>query len=117
MAVMLFDEADRLEEAGAGIQLSPNATRVLIALDLVDRLKGAIVAPAAVRLRASSGGDIATLPLGAGIAARHGAPYWVVHRADLQQALLGAVKAESRIALTLGAKVDDFDIDAGGVCA
>ena len=36
MAVMLFDEAERLEEAGAGIQLSPNATRVLIALDLAE---------------------------------------------------------------------------------
>jgi salicylate hydroxylase len=117
MAVAVFDQAQRLEETGAGIQLSPNATRVLIALDLADRLKGTIVAPAAVRLRSSSGRDIATLPLGAAMAARHGAPYWVVHRADLQRALLGAVKAEPRIELILGAKVDDFRIDEAGVCA
>jgi salicylate hydroxylase len=117
MTVALFDQAERLEETGAGIQLSPNATRVLIALGLADRIEGAVVAPAAIRLRTSSGRNIATLPLGAAIAARHGAPYWVVHRADLQRALLGAVKAEPRISLTLGAKVDDFDIDAAGVCA
>jgi salicylate hydroxylase len=117
IAAAVFDQAERLEETGAGIQLSPNATRVLVALDLADRLQGAIVAPAAIRLRTSSGHDIVTLPLGAAMAARHGAPYWVVHRADLQQALLGAVNAEPQIALTLGAKVDDFDIDATGVCA
>ena len=117
LAVAVFDQAERLDETGAGIQLSPNATRVLVGLDLADRLRGAIVAPAAVRLRASSGRDIATLPLGTAMAARHGAPYWVLHRADLQQALLGAVKAEPRIELILGAKVDDFRIDAAGVCA
>jgi salicylate hydroxylase len=117
IAVALFDQAERLEEAGAGIQLSPNATRVLIGLDLADRLKGAVVTPSAIRLRASSGRDIATLPLGATMAARHGAPYWVAHRADLQQALLAAVEAEPRIALTLGAKFDDFDADTAGVRA
>jgi salicylate hydroxylase len=117
IAVAVFDQAERLEETGAGIQLSPNATRVLIALDLADRLKDAIVVPAAIRLRASSGRDIATLPLGGTMAARHGAPYWVIHRADLQQALLAAVEAAPQIALTLGAKVDDFDIDVAGVRA
>jgi NAD(P)-binding Rossmann-like domain len=32
IAVTLFDQAERLEETGAGIQLSPNATRALVAL-------------------------------------------------------------------------------------
>jgi salicylate hydroxylase len=41
----------------------------------------------------------------------------VIHRADLQRALLEAVAAEPRIALTLGARVDGFTIDAGGVRA
>ena len=31
--VEVFDRAERLEETGAGIQLSPNATRILIGLD------------------------------------------------------------------------------------
>jgi salicylate hydroxylase len=118
IGVTLFDQAEKLEEAGAGIQLSPNATRVLIALGLADRLKPAIVEPAAIRLRSGhSGREIATLPLGATTSARYGAPYWVIHRADLQKVLLEAVAAEPRIALTLGAKVDDFTIDAAGVRA
>src|SRR5260370_28528250 len=50
IGVTLFDQAEKLEEAGAGIQLSPNATRVLIALGLADRLEPAIVEPAAIQL-------------------------------------------------------------------
>src|ERR1700690_1961213 len=34
------------------------------------------------------GGEIARLPLGEAAASRAGAPYWVMHRADLQAALL-----------------------------
>ena len=118
IGVTLLDQAEKLEEAGAGIQLSPNATRVLIALGLADRLEPAIVEPAAIRLRSGhSGREIATLPLGATMLARYGAPYWVIHRADLQKVLLEAVAAEPRIALTLGAKVDDFTFDAAGVRA
>jgi salicylate hydroxylase len=117
IGVTLFDQAEKLEEAGAGIQLSPNATRVLIALGLADRLKPAIVEPAAIQLRSGhSGREIATLPLGT-VSARYGAPYWLVHRADLQKVLLEAVAAEPSIALTLGAKVDDFILDASGVHA
>ena len=118
IGVALFDQAERLEEAGAGIQLSPNAARVLITLGLADRLEPAIVEPAAIRLRsAHCGREIATIPLGAAVLARYGAPYWVIHRADLQKVLLEAVTAEPRIVLTLGANVDDFAIDAAGVRA
>jgi salicylate hydroxylase len=117
-AVTLLDQADRLEEAGAGIQLSPNATHILAALGLADRLAAMIVAPSAIRLRAGhSGRDIATIPLGAAAQQRYGAPYWVVHRADLQQALLDAVAGEPRITLTLGAKVEGFKTDGAGIRA
>jgi salicylate hydroxylase len=116
--VKLFDQAEKLEEAGAGIQLSPNATQVLIALGLGERLAPAIVEPAAIRLRAArSGRDIATMPLGEAMHERYAAPYWVIHRADLQRGLLEAVAGEPHIALALGARVDDFTIDAAGVHA
>jgi salicylate hydroxylase len=116
LAVELFDQAEQLEETGAGIQLSPNATRVLTALGLADRLQPAIVEPGAIRLRAGqSGRHIATMPLGTAARARYGAPYWVIHRADLQKILLDAVATEPRIALTLAAKIDGFSVDAAGV--
>jgi salicylate hydroxylase len=114
--VAVFDQAERLEEAGAGIQLSPNATRILIALGLAERIKPAIVVPQAVRLRAGgSGRDIAIMPLGE--EAADGAPYWVAHRADLQRALLAAVEADAGITLKLGAKIDGFVPGPQGVTA
>jgi salicylate hydroxylase len=114
----LFEQAEKLEEAGAGIQLSPNATRVLVALGLAERLNAAIVEPSAIRVRAAaSGREIATMRLGAAMLQRYGAPYWVIHRADLQKALIEAIAEQPRITLTLGATVDNFTIRPTGVSA
>jgi salicylate hydroxylase len=116
--VRLFDQMESLAEAGAGIQLAPNATRILIDLGLAGRMKHGIVAPAAIRLRAGpSGRDLAVLPLEARTAGHYGAPYWVIHRADLQRALAEAIADEPRIALALGASVNDFTIDGSSVRA
>jgi salicylate hydroxylase len=116
--VTLFEQTEKLAEAGAGIQLSPNATRVLIALGLAERLKPAIVQPSAIRLRSgSSGREIAAMRLDGVTLERYGAPYWVIHRADLQKALIEAIACEPHIALTLGATLCDFTIDAMGVRA
>jgi len=118
IGVTVFEQAEAMQEAGAGIQLSPNAVRVLVELGLTERLKPAIIEPTAIRLRAgSSGHDIVLMPLGAAALERYGAPYWVVHRADLQAALIAAVAAEPRITLTLGTRVDLFRIDSTRVCA
>jgi len=104
--VALNDKAETLEETGAGIQLSPNATRVLIGLGLRDALLPSIVVPEAVVIRTARGRAVSRLPLGEGAAMRYGAPYWIIHRADLQAALLAAVRARPEIELTLGAAVE-----------
>src|SRR6516225_4512207 len=76
---LVIEQAERLEETGAGIQLSPNATRILIGLGLADRLQPQAVAPAAVRvLPARSAREIVRIPLGDYATQRYGAPYWVV---------------------------------------
>jgi salicylate hydroxylase len=118
--VALFEQAEQRAEAGAGagVQLSPNATSVLIALDLFDRLMPAVVIPEAIRLRAAvSGREIAILPLDAAALARYGAPYWVMHRADLQKALLAAVADTRQITLTFAAKVEAFAMDSSSARA
>ena len=107
--VAIYEQAERLEEAGAGIQLSPNASRVLLALGLGDRLRPHLVTPEGLVVRRVPGGRVlARAPLGATIAQRYGAPYWVIHRADLQAALLEAVQAHPDIRLHLGVRVEDF---------
>src|SRR5262249_24549869 len=84
----VLDQAPRLDEVGAGIQLSPNAARVLIALGLRDELQRHVVAPAELRvMHAQSARVLARAPLGAAAEKRYGAPYWVIHRGDLQAVL------------------------------
>ena len=90
-AVALADKAEKLEETGAGIQLSPNATRVLCGLGLRERLAPAVVAPEGVIIKTRRNREIARLRLGAEAERRYGAPYWMIHRGDLQAALLDGV--------------------------
>ena len=113
--VVVLDQAERLEETGAGIQLSPNATRVLIGLGLEERLAADAVAPAAVDVCSGRGNILARIPLGDYAAARYGAPYWVTHRGDLQAALLDAVRASPDLVLRLGTRVEDFVAHGHGV--
>ncbi len=113
--IVVIDKAERLEETGAGIQLSPNATRVLIGLGLGYRLLPTAIVPEAILIRTRRGGEIARLPLGASIETRYGAPYWIIHRGDLQAALLAAVRAHHDIELELGAEVDAFAVYPNGI--
>jgi salicylate hydroxylase len=107
--VLVFEGAERLEETGAGIQLSPNATRILIGLGLADRLRPHVVAPTAIRvLGARSGREIVRIPLGEQAAQRYGAPYWMIHRGDLQAALSAAATQDLNVAVRLGMALEDF---------
>jgi salicylate hydroxylase len=114
--VVVFDQAQRLEEAGAGLQLSPNASRVLLALGLGPRLQQHVVAPEELRVRdAKTARMLARAPFGAIAAERYGTPYWVIHRGDLQTVLLDAVREHPDIALALGTQVENFAQDSDGV--
>jgi salicylate hydroxylase len=115
-SVDLFERAPDLQEVGAGIQLSPNAAFILERLGVADDLAGTVVEPEAVEIRtASRGALIARIPLGTNARQRWGAPYCVVHRADLQQALVAAARREQRIALALRADVHDVRATESGV--
>jgi salicylate hydroxylase len=113
---VVLERAPQLEQAGAGIQLSPNAMRVLMSLGLAEPLRPHAVAPEAIRIvNASSGRLIARIPLGAAAEARYGAPYWVVHRADLQAVLFTALQQSHDVTLRLGTRVEDFALHQHGV--
>jgi salicylate hydroxylase len=114
--VVVLEKAPRLEEAGAGLQLSPNASSVLIDLGLQDRLAARAVTPDAISLMsAQRGGEVIRLPLGDAATVRAGAPYWVVHRADLQAALRAQVEEHPDIELRLGCQFEDAVAHAKGL--
>jgi salicylate hydroxylase len=112
----VLEQAPQLETAGAGIQLSPNATKILIALGLGERLKVTAVEPEAIRVMSGpSGREIVRIPLGRFASNRYGAPYWLIHRVDLQAALADSARYNSDITLKLGARVEDFAAHKKGV--
>lgn len=85
----VFEQAPSLAEVGAGIQVAPNAARVLHRLGLADHLAAVAVRPAAVQMsRWDTGHTIMRRPLGAECERLFGAPYYTVHRADLHSGLL-----------------------------
>src|SRR5262249_37819985 len=115
-SVTVFDQAQRLEEIGAGIQLSPNASRILIALGLDEQLRRHVVAPEELRvMNARTARVLALAALAALAEKRYGAPYWVIHRGDLQAVLIDAVRAHPAIVLNLGARVEDFALKEDGI--
>ncbi len=86
--VRILERRERLSEEGAGLQLGPNAVAVLRRLGVAERLKALASAPDRIIMRdGTSGTLIKEFPLGRWIAARHGAPYWTLHRVDLHDAL------------------------------
>jgi salicylate hydroxylase len=116
LRVTVLEQAAKLEETGAGIQLSPNATRVLLALGLRERLAPSVMAPHAIRVMAGgSGREIVRIPLGVEAERRYGAPYWTIHRGDLQAALADAARTAQDVTLKLGTRVEDFVAHEKGV--
>ncbi|MEV0776490.1 FAD-dependent monooxygenase [Streptomyces sp. NPDC050428] len=90
----VYEQAERLAEVGAGVQLAPNATRLLHRIGLRARLRSFAVAPWAIEMRRWDDGSLLQrTPLGAPCRRRFGAPYYTVHRADLHSALLSLIPA------------------------
>ena len=114
--VTVLEQASRLGEIGAGIQLGPNAFRALDRLGVGERARaGAVFIDKLVMMDAVSGEAVATIPVDEPFRRRFGGPYAVAHRADLHQALIEGCQASPRITLRTGCKVAAFAAAAGGV--
>lgn len=86
--VRVFEQSAQFSEFGAGVQLGPNATRVLGQWGLGDALARVACAPQRLVVhRADSGATLAAMELGVDFKERYGAPYLTVHRADLHRLL------------------------------
>ncbi len=112
--VEIFESASRLSETGAGLQLSPNAMRVLDSLGLKEKLTANAFLPEAIEVRQwRSGRILSAEKLGDVTCQRWGAPYYHVHRADLQNVLVNAV-SERGIPLHLGHSIEDVQSGTRG---
>ncbi|MBV8193800.1 MAG: FAD-dependent monooxygenase [Alphaproteobacteria bacterium] len=93
--VHVYEQAPRIGEIGAGIQISPNASRLLVRLGLKAAMDEVGVRPQAVHQRRwDDGRTLQRAPVGAEVEQAFGAPYYHFHRGDLAELLGAAVPAE-----------------------
>jgi salicylate hydroxylase len=109
----VLEQRAHFSEAGAGIQIGPNGVRVLTALGVTTDLKSHVSLPEEIVVHQGASGRVLTrMPLGGWIAERHAAPYWVVHRRDLQSALLARARSTPGISIETGFAVTEA-VDEG----
>lgn len=116
--VRLFEKSAKPTVEGAGIQLGPNATRLLRDWGVLDELRTTAVRAEGIGIGDGITGEpLATVPLGDLAEARYGAPYLLVHRADLQRALLARARSQKGLHIAFGREVTGFDQSPEGVVA
>jgi salicylate hydroxylase len=114
--VRLYERAPAFSEVGAGIQLGPNVTRILIDWGLEDELRAVASFPERLLVRDAETGDaLGALRLGERTLARYGAPYATIHRADIHRLLARAAMAEERVHLSLNHQLIEYTQTAGAV--
>lgn len=106
--VDVFEAATEIAEVGAGLQLSPNAMKVLRQVGLDERVIGAGFQPEALELRLGrSGQQVFSIPVADKASALWGAPYVHIHRADLLD-ILAAAATEAGVRVHTSAAVTGY---------
>lgn len=112
--VRILEKRQDATEAGAGLQISPNASRILIELGLSQSLCQTAVAPARIDIRRLTEARILTSLALHDTDERYGAPFWVMLRQDLHGALLTAAR-QCMIPIDSGVAVETVELADGGL--
>ena len=114
--VVVLEKHDALPTSGAGIQLSPNATRILQDNELSRALRAISTAPEAIEIyRGIDGKQVSEFLLGAEMRDRYQAPYLTISRGELTAALEAACQSHGDIDIRYGYPVTDIAVHQNGV--
>ncbi|OBT97710.1 hypothetical protein VE01_05027 [Pseudogymnoascus verrucosus] len=109
--ITVLESAPALAEIGAGLQITPNAAKLLIRWGLGDQLQKVTTVPEQFTIYRYSNGEVLGKRdnYGAEMLAKYGAPFWDVHRADLQIAMYERAK-NLGIKFRFSAQVESYDL-------
>lgn len=110
--VDVLEQATEFREIGAGIQLGPNALRMLDHLGVLEEIAASAVYPRqGVLLDAVTGERLTAIDFGPAFRERYGYPYVVMHRSDLLDGLLRVCADSPLVALHNSKAVSAVDSD------
>ena len=110
----IYEKTESLSELGAGIQLSPNANKVLQHLGVMEELQADVYEPEAFQfVHYRTGKVLAQRALKNSSVKIYGSPNYDVHRADLQKALLKIINKEE-IQIEKNSEIIDLYEEANG---
>lgn len=113
---VVLERQGSVQEFGAGLQISPNARKVLDRLGLDEALNRLAFAPQGIDVYPlGAKRPLVTLELGQRIAERFGAPYAVMHRADLADMLHRAAKRFANIDVLFNVRSHDVVAHEAGM--
>ena len=114
--VVVLERNAKVQEVGAGLQISPNARHVLDRLGVDRALHAAAFEPKGIDIYPfGARRPLTTLELGGAMLDRFGAPYAVMHRADLAELLHKACKRFANIDILFGVRAYDVVSHSRGV--
>lgn len=115
-SVKVLEQAPRLGEIGAGIQLGPNAFAAFDALGIGESARGrAVYIDEMVMHDALDETLVGRIPTGDAFRQRFGNPYAVIHRADVHMSLLEGAQQSGLVEIQTGTSVQRVEQDEEGV--
>lgn len=108
--VTVLERTAKLVEVGAGLQVTPNASRLFHHWGVYDELSSKAAIPSYLAVRRYDGTRLLAYEddFQKKMLDRYGAPFWDVHRADLQEALVRRAQSLG-VDIRLGADVQYVD--------
>ena len=105
LEVKLYERSDTLQEFGAGLQLAPNATRILSALGVLQAVRTVSVRPKSICVLRGLDEQLLARVRVDDAERRWGAPYLTIHRADLQRILVEVALRRPKVEFEMGSTV------------
>ena len=116
--VTVLEQAAKLGEIGAGVQLGPNAFAALDALGVGENArKRAVFTERLIMMDAVDGSEVGSFPVGQAFRDRFKNPYAVIHRADIHTSMLEGTQGSQLIDVETSTQVVSVSQDQEGVTA
>ncbi|KAF1355206.1 hypothetical protein BDV97DRAFT_345000 [Delphinella strobiligena] len=114
--VTVLEGARELAEIGAGLQITPNGSRLFQKWGIDHILKPQAAEPTLLAVHCYHDGKILAMQtdFDKKIRSRYGAPFWDLHRVDLQRAMARRAE-ELGVVLKLGCRVKEVDFDNSSI--